>query len=197
MKKTLTINISGTVFHIDEDAYDKLKSYLAIIGNHFRKEVGGQEIINDIEARMAELFAQRTLNAQEVVNLDMVLAVEEIMGLPDDFLDAEEATGSEEKRTDEPPYQQRSQAKRLYRDPDSRVLGGVCSGLSHYMKMDKVLARVLFFILFLITSGAAALIYLILWIAVPKARTTSQKLEMRGEKINIGSIGKSVKEEFS
>lgn len=197
MKKTVTINISGTVFHIDEDAYQKLKDYLAIINNHFKKEEGGQEIVNDIEARIAELFAQRILDAQEVVNLEMVETIVSIMGLPEDFMDAEENEVSEGKKSSETPYQPNRQNRRLYRDPDSRVLGGVCSGLAHYLRMDKVLARVLMFILIPITSGAAILIYLILWLAVPKARTTSQKLEMRGESINVGSIGKTVKEEFS
>ncbi|MFA9392871.1 MAG: PspC domain-containing protein [Prolixibacteraceae bacterium] len=194
MKKTLTINISGTVFHIDEDAYEKLKNYLSKISQHFRNEDGGHEIINDIESRIAELFASKSSNTQEVINSAMVDQIIEVMGLPEEFaeIDQEFNTGQDRRF-----YESKRINKRLYRDPDSRVIGGVCSGLAHYLKMDKALVRILVFILILVTSGAVLLAYLILWVAVPKARTTSQKLEMRGEDINIDSIGKTVKEEFS
>lgn len=195
MKKTLTINISGTVFHIDDDAYEKLKKYLSKIGLHFSKEEGGHEIINDIEARISELFTDKTSNNQNVVNLEMVDQVIEIMGLPEDFEDEEEPADTTQEQ--KAYYSSYKKSKRLYRDPESRVLGGVCGGLSHYLNIDKVLMRILFFILFIVTSGVALPAYLILWIAVPKARTTSQKLEMKGEDINVDSIGKTVKEEFS
>lgn len=198
MKKTLTINISGTVFHIDEDAYDKLKTYLSKISDHFRKEEGGHEIINDIEARISELFSQKTGTTNEVVTVAMVNEIIQVMGLPEDFeiLDEDSST-EQEKKSNDPSGGYTRHNKRLYRDTESMVFGGVCSGLSHYLKMDKILVRILFFILFVVTSGAALPAYIILWIAVPKAKTTSQRLEMKGEEINVNNIGKSVKEEFS
>lgn len=198
MKKTLTINISGTVFHIDEDAYDKLKTYLLDLSLHFRNEEGGEEIIHDIEARVAELFTHKTSNNQDVVTIEMVNEMIDVMGMPEDFANAGEdaSDGSKEGNFSSPGYS-RPTSKRLYRDPESRVIGGVCSGLGHYLKMDKVLVRILFIVLLLVTSGVALPAYLILWIAVPKARTTSQRLEMKGEDVNVNNIGKSVKEEFS
>jgi len=198
MKKTLTINISGTVFHIDEDAYDQLKNYLSKISDHFRKEEGGHEIINDIEARISEIFSQKTGTTNEVVTVTMVNEIIQIMGLPEDFEAFDEDNSFEqEMKTHNTSGGYVRQNKRLYRDTESMVFGGVCSGLSHYLKMDKILVRILFIILIVVTSGAAIPAYIILWIAVPKARTTSQRLEMKGEEINVGSIGKSVKEDFS
>jgi len=195
MKKTLNINISGTVFHIDEDAYEILKVYLTKISRHFSKEEGGHEIINDIESRISELFSNKTIHTQKVVTVEMVSEIIEIMGLPEDFDDTDntESHNAFNEGVNNTYYRK----KKLYRDPDSRVFGGVCSGLSHYFKMDKALTRILFFILIILTQGAALLAYFILWIAVPKARTTSQRLEMKGEEINVENIGKSVKEEFS
>ena len=198
MKKTLTINISGTVFNIDEDAYDKLKTYLLNLSEHFRNEDGGDEIIHDIEARIAELFSHKTYANKDVVTINMVNEIIEVMGMPEDFaVSEEESSENQNKKTYSSTSYSTQQSKRLYRDPESRVIGGVCSGLGHYLKMDKVLVRILFFVLFLITSGVALLAYFILWIAVPKARTTSQRLEMKGEDVNVDNIGKSVKEEFS
>lgn len=197
MKKTLTINISGTVFHIDDDAYEKLKIYLTKLSSHFSKEEGGHEIINDIESRISELFNEKTNNNQNVVHSQMVEEVIETMGLPEDFVDDEAETTEKDSSNNnfQPPYVKSS--KRLYRDPDSRVIGGVCSGLSYYLNMDKALTRILFVVLFLITSGIASFAYLLLWIAVPKARSISQKLEMKGENVNVDSIGNAVKEEFN
>lgn len=198
MKKTFTINISGTVFQVDEDAFNKLKQYLQNLSEHFKNEEGGDEIINDIEARIAELLGHKTYGARDVVTITMVNEVMEIMGVPEDFHTNEEEPENKQEQTGN-PYSKYSatQSKRLYRDPESRVIGGVCSGLAHYLKLDKALVRILFIVVSILTSGVALPAYLILWIAVPKARTTAQRLEMKGEDVNVNNIGKSVKEEFS
>ncbi len=191
MKKTLTINISGSVFHIDEDAYDKLHSYLYEINRHFRNDADAKEILEDIEARISELFQEKLKGANEVVNIDLVNEVIAIMGSPAAFSDAEEpALETETKRR----WQTGGQ-KKLYRDPDDRVLGGVCSGLGAYFNMDPLVFRLIFIITFFLPIGSF-LIYLILWIVVPRARNTAQRLEMRGEEVNINNISKSIKDEF-
>jgi phage shock protein PspC (stress-responsive transcriptional regulator) len=198
MEKTLTINISGFVFHIDEDAYQILKDYLVKINMHFNQEEGGHEIISDIEARIAELFLEQTESKQGVINLNMVNQIIQIMGLPEDFAESTPEEDVESEQAPTPPYNRTWQnKKKLFRDPESRVLGGVCSGLSHYFNISKVLIRIILIILIIITSGTAFLPYLILWIAVPKARTTAQRLEMKGEPITVENIGRSVKEEFN
>ncbi len=186
MKKTFTINISGTIFHIEEDAYDVLQKYLVNLKNHFGAGEEGKEIIADIEARIAEIFSNKS-DEKKVVTLDMVNEVVAMMGTPEDFMeqeDEEEVLPNDTKRK-----------KRLYRDPEHRVLGGVCSGMGAYFNMDPVILRVIFAILFFATFPAAMLAYIILWIAVPKAITTAQRLEMRGQEANVKNIERSIKEE--
>jgi phage shock protein PspC (stress-responsive transcriptional regulator) len=188
MKKTFTINISGTVFHIEEDAYEVLQKYLVNLKNHFGSDEEGKEILADIEARIAEIFTEKSSDEKKVVTIDWVNQVIETMGTPEDF--------AEEEGEDEEVYESSPKRKRrLYRDPEHRVLGGVCGGLGAYFNMDPVILRIIFVILFFATSGAALLAYIILWIAVPKAITTAQRLEMRGQEATVKNIQKSIREE--
>ncbi|TKG93573.1 PspC domain-containing protein [Puteibacter caeruleilacunae] len=199
MKKTFTINISGAVFHIEEDAYEKLREYLNAINGHFGTSEEGKEIVSDIEMRIAELFREEMKHGDEVVTIEWVEKVVERMGTPEDFM--------EEDLDDEEPVSQprRTTARRLYRDPDSRVLGGVLSGMGAYFGIDPVVLRVIFVILFFlsgsftfgITGGAILLVYILLWIVVPKATTIAQKLEMRGQDANISNIERKIKDEYS
>lgn len=199
MKKTLTINIIGIVFHIDEDAYEKLKNYLSKISSHFSHDESGHEIVNDIESRIAELFSSKISAEKNVIDEKMVDQIIEIMGLPEEFSESEENADNEKEKTISQEFQKVTiqKNKKLYRDPDSRLIAGVCSGLSHYLNMDKLLVRILFFILFIATSGVALPVYIILWIAVPSAKTTAQHLEMKGEPITVENIGKKVKEDIN
>lgn len=199
MKKTFTINISGIVFNIDEDAYEKLKNYLSKISIHFRPQESGDEIINDIESRIAELFNSRITSEQNVIDEKMVDQIIEIMGLPEEFSGTDEnPVDDSTKSPSQGSYGNNAKGtKKLYRDPDSRIIGGVCSGLSHYFSIDKLLVRIIFFILFIVTSGVALPVYIILWIAVPNARTTAQRLEMKGEPITVDNIGRKVKEDVN
>ncbi|MGE4585759.1 MAG: PspC domain-containing protein [Mangrovibacterium sp.] len=194
MKKTFTINISGSVFHIEEDAYEKLREYLHMLSLHFGSEADGREILQDIEARIAELFEKK----MEAEGKDVILDswVDEVicrMGKPEDFTEGEAA---EEEKNEEPAASSGYRVKRrMYRDPDHRVLGGVCSGMGAYFNIDPVVLRIIFFILFWISAGIALLVYLMLWIAVPKAKTTAEKLEMRGQEATVSNIEKSIKDE--
>jgi phage shock protein PspC (stress-responsive transcriptional regulator) len=190
MKKTFTINISGTVFHIEEDAYDVLQKYLVNLKNHFGSSEEGKEILTDIEARIAEIFIEKSTNVQKVVSIDMVNAAIEIMGTPEDFVEDENEEGA-------PETEESKRKRRLYRDPDHRVIGGVCGGLGAYFNMDPVILRIIFVALLFLTSGAAFLAYIILWIAVPKAKNTAQRLEMRGQEATVKNIEKSIKEEVN
>lgn len=191
MKKTFTINISGSVFHIEEDAYEKLRDYLQMLTGHFGSDADGREILQDIEARIAELFSKK----MEAEGKDVILEfwVEEVMarmGKPEDFIEEEE----EAEETAAQPAES-SVKRRMYRDPDHRVLGGVCSGMGAYFNIDPVVLRIIFFILFWISAGIALLVYIMLWIAVPKAKTTAQRLEMQGREATVSNIEKSIKEE--
>lgn len=185
MKKTYTINISGTVFHIEDDAYEKLNQYLTGLKLHFGNDEDGQEIVADIEARIAEIFNGKKTGDKEVITMEWVDEVIEIMGVPEDF-EADEESG---------PRTSGKNKKRLYRDPEHKTIAGVCGGLAAYFNMDPVIMRLIFVILF-VANGLGLLIYIILWIAVPEARTTAQRLEMRGEAVNIDNIEKWIKKEY-
>lgn len=197
MKKTLTINISGSIFHIDEDAFEKLQAYLRTINGHYGTSEEGREIITDIEARISEIFQEKLNTKDQVVNVDMVEETISIMGKPeeifatDDDSMEEEASSSSEQT---PPTGKKK--RRLFRDPDHRVLGGVASGIASYFGIDVVVIRLLFALFFFLGYGFSFLLYIILWIAVPKAVTTTQKLEMQGKKVNISNIEETIKEEY-
>ena len=125
MNKTLNINLAGLIFHIDEDAFKQLERYLDTLKRQFRSTDGGNEIVSDIENRIAELFRERTSDSKEVISLEDVLEVIEIMGQPEDYMDPEE----------EPQASSTSNmytgSRRLLRDPDNKVIGGVSSGVHH------------------------------------------------------------------
>jgi phage shock protein PspC (stress-responsive transcriptional regulator) len=190
MKKTLSINLSGSVFNIDDDAYQLLKDYLNLIERHFRNEQESKEIISDIEARIAELFKERINDFKQVITFPDVEEVIEIMGQPEEFIDPGDSQQYQRKEKFGP-----SGYRRMYRDPDNRLMGGVCSGMAAYWGTDPLIIRIIFIVATLIFLSGAV-IYVILWVVLPEAKTTAQKLEMRGEPVNISNIGKAVKEEF-
>lgn len=191
MKKTIRINISGIIFNIDEDAYEKLQQYLNSITKQFINTEEGNEIIADVENRIAELFQDKIGDRKEVVNLHDIEYVIEIMGKPEDF---------EESPEDEEPVYTDSSAKRnnrrIYRNPDDRVLSGVSSGLAAYFGIEPIIIRVIF-VLMTLFYGTSILIYILLWVIIPEAKTRGQKLEMRGQDINLSNIESSIKKEFS
>ncbi len=200
MKKTIKINISGLVFNIDEDAYDHLSKYLDKLHMRFRGTQGESEILADIESRIAEIFQSRSDNEKQVINIDDVLAVIGILGEPEDFADMDDdenendnAEGEKEEYKGRKYYS--GGRKRLYRDPESNVAGGVCSGIGEYFGIDPVILRVLFVVFFLVW-GTGLLVYILLWIAIPEAKTTAEKLEMKGERINVSNIEKSIRHEY-
>ncbi|WP_321280047.1 PspC domain-containing protein [Marinifilum fragile] len=195
MKKTLTINISGSIFHIDEDAFEKLQDYLRKINSHYGAGEEGREIISDIESRIAEIFQEKLSSKDQVVNVDMVEEVITIMGKPEEIFETDDET-TEESQNQSQTTTTSKKKRRLYRDPDKRVFGGVSSGLSAYFGIDVVVFRLLFVLFFFLGYGFAFLLYIILWIVVPKATTTSQKLEMKGKKVNISNIEESIKDEY-
>lgn len=194
MKKTFTININGSVFHIEEDAYEKLQNYLLELSRHFKNQTGGQEILQDIESRIAELLQEKIAGGKEAVTDEWVEEVMHRMGKPEDFADTEPEAEPEKEMA---APKGKKAGKRLYRDTENRVLGGVCSGMSAYFNLDPVFLRILFVLLIFLGVGISALIYVILWIVVPAAATTAQRLEMRGEEATITNIQKTIQDEMN
>ena len=186
MKKTYTINLSGKIFHIDEDALEKLQEYINTLKTYYTQEEDGNEIMDDIENRIGELFTENLKGQfREVITLDDVDQAIATMGTPDDIIDEDE----------QPRKSAPKQAKKLYRNPDNKVLGGVAGGLAAYWGISPLLIRI-GFVLLSFYYGIFIIVYIILWIAVPKAKTTKQKLEMKGENINVSNIERSIKDEY-
>ncbi|MCF8389903.1 MAG: PspC domain-containing protein, partial [Bacteroidales bacterium] len=192
MKRALKINLNGRVFHIDEDAYEKLKNYLDTISSHFSNVEESKEIIDDIESRIAEILEEKLKDQSSVISIKQVEEIIEIMGRPEEIVD-EEITDNENKRGF---HSSGGKYRRLYRDPDNAVFGGVAAGLSAYFGIDMLVVRILFVVLILAGWGLPFILYLVLWIAVPKAMTAAEKLEMKGEKVNVSNLEKKVREEY-
>jgi phage shock protein PspC (stress-responsive transcriptional regulator) len=192
MKTTVKINLSGQIFTLDDDAYQALKDYLDAIGKRFRDMEEGAEIISDIESRIAELFQSKISDKKEVITIGDVNDVISIMGQPEDFLEEESLEGGAGSA-----YRNGRKSKKYYRDGDNAIFGGVCAGLAVYFGIENWLMRLLWVIFFFATGGGLMLIlYVVLWIAVPKAITAAEKLEMRGKRVTVSNIEKTVKEEY-
>ncbi|MFZ9982546.1 MAG: PspC domain-containing protein [Cyclobacteriaceae bacterium] len=264
MKKTITINISGIVFHIEEDGYELLKTYLDSVKKHFLSFKDSQEIITDIESRIAEIFMSRISETKQALTAEDVNYLIRTMGQPSEFT---EATETEEHETGTQSGSGASAAKtfskKLFRDNRKKVLGGVCAGLAHYFRFDPAWVRLLFALLIFaggfiiiayilmwaiipgsdfledqtsikkiyrdaerkVIGGVAAgiasytgtdisvirlifaglvfaggfgvILYIILWLAIPEAKTLTEKMEMQGQPVTLSNIEKTIKEKLN
>lgn len=192
MNKTVTINISGIIFHIEEDAYDKLSKYLNTIKGYFTNNESGNEIIADIEARVAELLQAKVSQFKQVVLMTDVDDVINALGKPEEFGIENDEKNTSQKNTEQTFTEPIK--KRMFRDPDEKAIGGVCSGLAHYFDIDVVWIRLATFLL-IFFGGVSLWVYIILWIVIPEAKTTADRLAMKGERINIDNISRSFKDE--
>ena len=239
MKKTLTVNLGGTVYHIDEDAYRLLDNYLLNLTHFFRKQEGADEIVDDIEMRISELFTEKLTDLKQVITLTDVEEVIARIGKPEDFddsdaaeaggansgadsasassgadaaADADAASSSENTSSDDncsgdassndassdenASSQQDGVQRRLYRDPDNRLMGGVAAGLAAYFGWDVTLMRVLMIVLCFVPYCPMILCYLLGWLIIPEAHTAAEKLSMRGEAVTLENIGRTVTDGF-
>ncbi|MEO8821602.1 MAG: PspC domain-containing protein [Ginsengibacter sp.] len=293
MKKVININFQGAIVPIEESSYELLQQYIESLRRYFANEEGRDEIINDIESRISELFQQRLKGGSTCITDDDVNAIIRSMGRPEDFEEAEKGESMESgnaqtgySKNDSNREKSESyfhgdwsgKGKRLYRDENHKILGGVCSGIAAYFGIDPVIVRIVFLIsgvgffayillwifvpgssmvengvrkrlyrnpdgkilggvcsgmgsyfdvnpwlprfIFLIPfltfffrwghfgpltfpnflsfsfSPGSFIIYIILWLVIPEATTTSEKLEMKGEKVDMNSIKNSVLKEM-
>ena len=215
MNKTLTINLSGRIFHVDEDAYKLLYDYLYNLKHAFEHTEGGNEIIDDLEGRLAELLIGYTAERTEVVSVATVEKVIAMLGKPEEITGEEnnlkpetdkkeaekgqpinfsdkQSDNTEQTQEDNTPPHTHTTRKRLFRNPDNRLLGGVLGGLAIYLNWDPTLLRLLLFVILIAGYGTVIPIYLICWIIIPKAITATDKLNMKGEPITMENIGKIV-----
>lgn len=196
MKKVVKVNIGNLAFTLNEDAFEILSRYLEDLKKHYKNKPSGFEVVEGIEERIAELFAEKC-GVDSVVPADIVNEVIGILGRPE-VIDED---GGKESFTQMPPYIH--VPKRLFRNPDNRVLGGVCSGIAAYFNMDAVVVRLIYVLiaimgvviivpLFHTSLFFMILLYVVLWIAVPEARTVEQRCAMYGEAPDISHIQKRV-----
>lgn len=267
MKKTISINIGGNIFHIEEEGYDKLKSYLDSVHSYFATFEDSKEIIDDIENRIAEKFYSQLKKNKEAISTDEVDKLIASMGTVADFeatIDEEPSDQKQKTRTgteEEPKTTMDSESRRLYRDSTSKILGGVAAGIAHYFKIDPLWIRLLWILLLLtgfgiiayiifwvvlpereledtksvkkfyrdpdgrvlggvasgissffsidaivvrvlfiasiFLGGSGLILYIILWIITPEARTVTEKMEMKGEPVTMAGIEKNVKKSLN
>lgn len=199
MEKTISITLNGVIFNIEEDAYEKLDNYLESIRAHY----GGaesEEILTDIESSIAEKFQSKIKGRKKVINEKDVDDVIGVMGTVEEIDEDGESSKTPSRQAGGQASSSSAKndeafhfGKRLYRNPDDVVIAGVCSGLSAYFGIDPVFIRILF-VLLVFANGVGVLIYIILWIAMPEAKTNAQKLEMRGEPVNVKKLEESIKD---
>lgn len=190
MKKTIIINIGNSIIHIEEDAYEVLTAYLNEIKQHFAKNADDFEIVTDIENRIAEMFAEILQAGQvQVVTLTDVESVMAQMGSVQDFQTDEEEPVS-------PTYPHFVADKKLFRDMDDAAIAGVCAGLGHYLNVEARWLRVIA-LSCIFLGGAGILAYIILWIAIPRAVTRSERMEMKGESTNLYGYKRNFEEELA
>ncbi|MCU0440879.1 MAG: PspC domain-containing protein [Bacteroidia bacterium] len=158
MNKVVSIHLNGVVFTIDENAYEQLKAYLDKLKTYFGNTAGASEIVQDIEARIAELLSQRIINQQVVVGVDDVQAVISQMGNPGEIADNPEPEQAKQTNNE----------RKLRRDAKHKTIGGVCAGIANYLGIDIMVPRVLFLVAFLM-FGSGLLIYIILWAVIPES----------------------------
>ncbi len=189
------MNLSGIIFHIEEDAYEMLNKYLSTIRGYFNDSEGRDEIMSDIESRIAEMLQEKVSTTKQAVLKMDVESVIAVMGKPEEFAGDNADNSNNGTKTENKTSEDGSKRRRVFRDPDDKVVGGVCSGIANYFDFDPIWLRAAFAISFFV-FGSGLILYIILCIIIPKAKTTAEKLEMRGEKVDINNISKSVNEEF-
>ena len=207
MKKTININISGYVFTVDDDAYELLKDYLDTLHSAFGSHDDQAEVISDIEQRMAEIFMQTTDGGQRVITLSDVERIIARMGRPEELVDIEESEepthGSRSQESDHarmrdvpPPPPAPEARRRVFRNPFDKMLGGVCSGFAAYFDIDPTWVRLAAVVLAFASFSTFCVVYIVLWIVLPEAKTPMQFMQMRGESPTMDNIGKTVTDTF-
>ena len=190
MKKTVSVNIKGMNFQIEEDAYELLQDYIDRLTTALGKEEGSQEIIEDIELRIAEICTTKLNDTKTVIELSDIEAILSTLGDPNDYVEHEESEADNSRNSSRNGSSKDKSERRLFRDPEASMLGGVCAGFANYFNIDVVLIRVIFVALFFI--GFAVPLYIILWIVVPKAESTIDRLRMKGKAINVETVKEEV-----
>lgn len=189
MKKTVSVNIKGSNFLIEEDAYELLQDYLDRLQSALKNDSGSKEIIEDVELRIAELCSGKLSEFKKVVELEDIEDILSKLGDPSVYVD-EDSDEEGQERTYERTSSE-SGERRLFRDTENAVIGGVCQGIANFMNIDVVVIRAIFVVI-LLFAGFGFPLYLILWIIVPKTKSTIDRLRMKGRPITVESVREEV-----
>ena len=182
MKEITRIHLAKTPYDIELDAKEVLQNYLSEI----KQMMGSEDTMYEIEARMVELLGERGVQSNGIITMSDVEDLRSKMGLPKEFSDSESTEDSQANL-----IPSNSPAKRLMRDTDNAIFGGVCAGIAAYWGINPLWVRLLFIISPFITFGTALLVYIIIWISLPEAKTVAEKLQMRGEPVTLNSLKKA------
>lgn len=192
MKKALQITIAGTLFTIEDDAYEKLQAYLHSIQTYFGSYPDSTDIINDIEARIAEQLLEHTKHNKSIVTLTEIEQVMATMGSVEEIREESSTDSSSSEKTTSGSTDENA-PRRLFRNPDDVILTGLGSGIAAYFNIDPLIVRLILLVLVPLTSGFIILLYIIFALIIPKAVTAADKVQMRGGPITLNSF----KENFS
>ncbi|MCD7971269.1 MAG: PspC domain-containing protein [Candidatus Azobacteroides sp.] len=173
MKKVIEVSIGGINFMMEDDAYFKLKSYLNCFEETIPDKSEAKEVMEDVEARVAEIFQKEIKFDHQVIDIPLIQIVINHLG------EVEEKTNTYTEGTECENEEYTRGDKKLFRNPDDKKIAGVCSGLAAYFDIDPTLVRLLF-VLTLFMYGTGPMAYIVLWIVIPQAHTVIQKLQMRG-----------------
>lgn len=193
MKKTLTINLGGSVFNIDEDAYLLLDKYLTNLRIHFHNEEGSDEIMNDFELRISELLGEKIRLGYNVVSIENIEEIINRMGKLEEIFENE--SGESETKKEATHISDKAEPvrkKKMFRDPDDKIIGGVAGGIAAYTGWDVTGIRIAMVALLFFAHVVTIVVYIILWLVVPIAQTVPERLEMRGVNVTLENIGKTV-----
>ncbi|MDR3226628.1 MAG: PspC domain-containing protein [Prevotellaceae bacterium] len=190
MKKVISVNVGGLCFTIEVDAYEILKDYLDDFEASLEKN-DAKEIMEDVEMRIAEIFQETIKSTERVVDENLVNKAISVLGKP------EKKSNAQNKQRNDNSFSQirdkienriSGKHQRFYRDPDGKRIAGICSGIAEYFDIDVTIVR--FFALLSILTGFGVIIYIIIWIVMPEALSSVQKLELRGLPITSDNIKK-------
>ncbi|MFT6245120.1 MAG: phage shock protein PspC (stress-responsive transcriptional regulator) [Salibacteraceae bacterium] len=191
MKKTVSVNIKGTNFLIEEDAYELLQDYLDRLTQALKNDEGNVEIIEDVELRIAEICSSVLSDSKTVIELKDIQDILSALGDPADFVDGDGEQTSESSINSESKPSSSENDRRLFRDGEAATIGGVCAGIANYFGIDVVIIRAIFVVFFLF-AGFGFPLYILLWIIIPKATSTIDKLRMKGQPITVESVKKEI-----
>jgi len=194
MKKNININLFGVIYAIDEDAYELLKKYLENMRSYYGRKPGGEEIANDVESRVAELFAELRSQGVEAITIEHVEDIIKRIGDPQQM--DEEAQDNGTERVMDGGYAETVEdrgVRKLYRDPDDKVLGGVISGFCHYFNIsDPILLRLIFLLLVVFSHAVLIIVYAVCWALIPEAKTAEERLQMKGKRVTPNAINEEL-----